>query len=1015
MGFTTEKELEDKLIERLTMGKSQWTYREDLNTEEKLWANLKNILERNNTSKLNDVMLSETEFRQVKSQLDFSNFYEAAKFLNGENGIAKVEVRRDDPKLGTIRLHLLNSNDIAGGSSVYQVINQFESDKRHGMDRNRRFDVTLLINGLPLIHVELKNKAHPYMDGFRQVKKYIEEDKFTGIFSAIQMFVISNGVDTRYIASSKNGLNEKFLSVWVDENNNKVSNLYEFADAVLRVPEAHLMISDYSVLDKQSKSIILLRPYQIHAINAVKSAIKRGESGYIWHTTGSGKTLTSYKVAKNLLKIPSLDKAIFIVDRVDLDQQTTSSFLNYSENDLVTIDETDDTFDLENKLVSSDRTVIITTIQKLNTLIRKINNRESNKKYEKIKELKLAFVVDECHRAVSPEKQREIKRFFRSSLWFGFTGTPIFVENAKAEKGDLARTTEAQYGKVLHTYTVKEAIENGAVLGFQMEYKNTIDYDDFRFKMKENGVDLYNLTDEELEAEFTNDIFDNDTHKLQVINSIINRSDNKLGLNKGPGQAYCAILTTSSIKEAQRYFELFQDVKNGNSSVKISERVKSQIVDFPKVAITYSISENEERSISDQKKMKESLQIYNEMFDTTFNLETERAYNRDLNNRLQRKMPKYKSRSEQLDIVIVVDRLLTGFDAPCLSTLFIDRSPMPPHNLIQAFSRTNRIFDSQKIYGQVVTFRMPNKFRQAVEDAIVLYSNGGEDYVQAPSFDEAKKSLKETYFALMEIAPVSTDVSHIFGNKEAMIRFARAFQKYDKAFSAIKVYSEYYETDPMEIVGVISDEEFENYSGNYHNIIEELKRMNASDDNGDDVVPIDVEYQIQTIQTEQIDYNYIVMLLQSLVPSEEEIKANKFDEVEEHIQKYRQNKEGVAEIMSQILDELKDENLRYKYKDKNMAAVINQEIEKRISVAISEYAHKYQVREEDLEYYVNNYNPSRDSKTQIGASELMKNADFKKYKETAENPVSKLKYNRIIREETGEFVETEISPYMREF
>ena len=392
-----ESVIEQKLIEQLIYGDSQWTYREDLKTEADLWKNFRYILEQNNKERLNGEPLSDAEFEQVKNQLQFSSFYKAGEWLVGENGKVMVHVQRD-----TERLHLvvMNHEHIAGGSSVYEVINQYNAlkmDEDSSVNaRDRRFDVTLMINGLPMIHIELKNKQHSYMDGFWQIKKYIGEGKFTGIFSAVQMFVISNGVDTKYFsAASDTELNPKFISGWLDKENNAVSDYLVFAKSVLRIPEAHEMIARYTVLDEEAKRLILLRPYQIHAIEAIRDASKTGKSGFVWHTTGSGKTLTSYKATRNLLMdIPAIDKAIFLIDRKDLDTQTTMAFQAYANNDLIDVDETDNVFDLKKKLKSDDRQVIVTTIQKLQRLItRKL--QEGAPEYHKIKNLKIAFVVDD--------------------------------------------------------------------------------------------------------------------------------------------------------------------------------------------------------------------------------------------------------------------------------------------------------------------------------------------------------------------------------------------------------------------------------------------------------------------------------------------------------------------------------------------------------------------------------------------------------------------------------------------
>lgn len=658
-----ESLIEQKLIEQLIYGDSQWTYRPDLKTEADLWNNFKYILEQNNKDRLDGEPLSDSEFEQVKNQLQFSTFYKAGEWLVGENGKVMVHVQRDTKKL---HLVVMNHEHIAGGSSVYEVINQYSAlkDDEDAASRDRRFDVTLMINGLPMIHIELKNRQHSYMEAFNQIKKYIGEGQFRGIFSAVQMFVISNGVDTRYFsAASDTELKKEFISGWVDRNNQAVSDYIDFAKSVLKIPQAHEMIARYTVLDNEAKRLILLRPYQIHAIEAIREASRTGKSGFVWHTTGSGKTLTSYKATRNLLMdIPALDKAIFLIDRKDLDEQTNTSFSSYSQNDSIDVDNTDNVTDLKNKLKSSDRQMIVTTIQKMQILISK-RLKEGSPEYNRLRGLKIAFVVDECHRAVSPATKRIIERFFGKSLWFGFTGTPRFPENPYPLMGDLPRTTEELYGACLHKYTIQNAIHDNAVLGFQVEHDGPKD-----------------VTDETDSSRY-----ENETHMLKVLEVILNKSYHKLGFQNGKGKTFEGLLTTSSISLAQKYYELLTRVKNGETPLKIDERVKQVLPDFPKFAITYSVTENEDGSQVNQEKMKQSLDDYNAMFDTKFDISQITSYNSNLNKRLSRKDPKYKSRNEQLDLVIVVDRLLTGFDAPCMSTIFIDRQPMGPHDLIQAF------------------------------------------------------------------------------------------------------------------------------------------------------------------------------------------------------------------------------------------------------------------------------------------------------------------------------------------
>ena len=1006
--FTSESELEQNLINQLISGDSQWTYRKDLNTEEKLWVNLREKLERNNKDVLNGVNLTEQEFRQVQNQLSFANFYDAAKWLAGENGVAKVQVQREDASLGTVRLKVLNRADIAGGMSSYEVINQFQSFKQSADDRDRRFDVTLLINGLPLIHIELKNRAHSYMDAFRQIKKYLIQGKFNGIFSALQMFIVSNGSDTRYIAAAQDTkLNEQFLSTWVDSKNDPITSYLDFAEHVLSIPQAHKMVTQYTVIDSDKKALILLRPYQIHAIEAIKQASKRQESGYVWHTTGSGKTLTSYKAARNLLQIPSLDKTIFIVDRVDLDQQTTSSFTSYAENDVVQIDETDNVSDLIKKLLSADRSVIVTTIQKLNHVMKRFEGKESTPRYKKLKHLHVAFVVDECHRAVSPQKKKEIEKFFYQSLWYGFTGTPIFAENAKQALGNLARTTEEQYGSRLHEYTVKEAIHDKAVLGFQIEYKSTFsddELDDLIIKL-DPSIDLASLSEQEKERMIPKSVYEDEKHMLEVIHSIVNKSRRKLGFQNGPGKTYNAVLTTSSIAQAQRYYELFKKVVAEETPVTIHDKTKSVLPTFPRVAITYSISENEATSVTNQEKMAEAIKDYNEMFDTYFSIETMRAYNKNVNDRLARKQEKYLFRKEQLDLVIVVDRLLTGFDAPCLSTLFIDRAPMQPHDLIQAFSRTNRLFDRSKHFGQVVTFQTPALYTQKVKDALVLYSNGGENELLAPVFKEAHQTFKDALAGLRKIAPSPESVDALsLGQKK---KYAKAFQEVDKAFAAIQVYTEYEEAE-LEKEYHVTVEEIEQYHGKYENVLEEIK---PDPEEIDEPIDMDMEYELESVKTEDINYEYILQLIQALVPTyiESEMSSeleSDSEEIDSYINDLKRTNPKLAELMEQLWKDIQEEPEQYR--GKQVSSLLEEMIQEAIAYQVNRLSKEWAMKESVLTFYVNHYNPKKER--QNGESELKRTSDYEAYKATTENPVKRLTYWREIKNAVADMINETILP-----
>lgn len=1021
-----ESEMEDLLIKQLSNDVSQWTYRPDLTTEEALWNNLREKLNRNNIDKLQGIPLTDMEMAQVKQFLldQAATTYKAARWLSGEHQVAQIPILRDDASLGEVSLMAVNSREVAGGSSSYEVINQYQAVKGDGSERNRRFDVTLLINGLPLIHIELKNRDHPFMDAFRQITKYCEEGKFRGLMGLVQMFVVSNGEQTRYIAADNHGnMNEKFLTRWVDENNEPIENYLSFAKAALNIPAAHLMVGKYCVLDNDSKRVILLRPYQIHAIEAIRRASRERESGFIWHTTGSGKTLTSYTVTKNLLDIPSMDKAIFLIDRKDLDQQTTSSFLSYADSDDVDVRNTEHTGDLEDKLRSKDRCAIVTTIQKLQNIIRRCTDEDASPKYQKLKgqmsKKTIAFIVDECHRAVTPESKRVIEKFFNRSLWYGFTGTPIFDENKRVQKGDLPRTTAGMYGrpkdpnkKCLHAYTIKEAIGDGAVLGFKVQgmgfSRSTLE--DLASKLQLTD-ELDDISDQDLEAAVVKayasqtgrNIYDDDRHRLGVIDYIVNRSAAKLWLDAPTGESFEGLLTVGSIQEAQHYYKLFkQFVADG----KVSENIRKLLPDFPKIAITYTVGENEDGATANQSEMAASLADYNAMFGTSWDLSTLGAYNTDLNDRLARKKSKYRDRSQQLDLVIVVDRLLTGFDAPCLSTIFLDRPPMKPQHLIQAFSRTNRIFNKVKRYGQIVTLQTPELYAAKIDEALRLYTNGGMDDVQAPAWSETSERLTRAVEALKTVAATEEQVDDLqmHGSLEELQAFVKAYQAVDRLIGEAQVYDEFRE-EMLKTTFDMSREEFERLTGRYHNIIERIKEL--SENEKIEVVDIDVDYELESVKRIEVNYRYLVALLQAHMPEGNDppkVASNAEDQrISKFIEDYKKNNPKVGEVLGQLWFEVKFNP--EEFRDKDAFAVIEERVDELIAKEIQDFSTKWGVNPEALKMYASTVPASEISSKTVDASM----GDYVAYK-AAGGSVTKLKYLRELREAVATFVKDEIKP-----
>ena len=999
-----ENVLEQNLIDQLTHGESQWTLRDDIKNEDDLWNNFFEILSRSNKDVLKDVPLTDNEKAIIKSKIIHPTFYKSAEWLAGVNGEVRLQIQRDNTKLGTADFVVINNNNIAGGNSVYEVVHQIQFHKRREVDRNRRGDVTLLINGLPMIHIELKNRAHSPKEALNQIQKYIDEQMFSGIFSTLQFFVVTNGSYTQYIAAGQQ-LKEKFLTTWVDKENKPVQNYLEFAKDVLSIPAAHNMVANYIALDSTQHSIIVLRPYQIHAIQAIfdasygKDNKDQPHSGFVWHTTGSGKTLTSYKVAHNLLKIPSIQKTIFLIDRNDLDTQTTQAFETYAQNDSIDVEGTENSYSLARKLVSSDKRVIVTTRQKMQALFKRIaQDQEQKRLYRKLKDVKLAFIVDECHRAVSPDQKNEIDAFFTKNppLWYGFTGTPIFAENAREAKGKNARTTEQQYGKCLHKYTIKDAIRDKAVLGFQVEEESNVSED-----ADESDTDARNKEYASL------------SHMKAVVKRILNNSYRKLGIyNKdNRGYTYDAIFTTSSIKQAQKYYRIFRDVINDKDpDIKIPNRIKKVLPDFPKIAITYSIGENGDGDEANQNEMKQSLEDYNKMFNTHYSMAELGAYNTNVNDRLARKKDEFKPRSQQLDIVIVVDRLLTGFDAPCLSTLFLDRAPMPYKDLIQAFSRTNRIFDRDKRYGQIVTYQYPKKYKESINGALMLYTEGSEKQALAPTWDE---SILEFNNAEKKIIKYQGD--HGIPITEAPLedqkRFLKEYQDFDKNLGAIKTYNEFnnidlekdYGLDPMFI---------EDTRATYEVVKEKVREATGKDKPAtEDDDQFDPDYELENTGRQEINYAYIVQLIQAYIPSDdkENSKRTKAEvkEIDDYIENLGKNNKSLADIVNNLWFQIKFDP--EKFRNKQVNELLQNMIDDAREGLIKKFADENGLNIDDLKFVIRHYDPNEVDHQQTGINALLSFKVFSGFRKTHPD-MNMLQWKKKVRLGLNKFYKEQISP-----
>ncbi|TCS93305.1 type I restriction endonuclease subunit R [Hazenella coriacea] len=1038
-----EGEVERRLIEVLGEGHNQWNYRPDLKSEEDLWKNLRHKITQNNLSEIGEHPITDKEFDKIKTELLLKTRtpFDAARWLKGENGIARITIEREDVSLGSMSLVLYSNQDIGGGISTYEVVHQIAKQKVNVDGRNRRFDVTLLINGLPIVQIELKQVTAKdgVFQAYHQIKKYAEEGMFrNNIFSTLQLFVISNEQTTRYFANAlPKDMHKKCVFSWRTTDNRKVENLYEFAKQVLNIPDAHRLIANYTIVseDQDNKALMVLKPYQIHAIEALFTSAMKHESGYVWHATGSGKTLTSFVSTKLLARKSGVDRTIMLIDRKDLDNQTTTEFTKFASefntglssghaksNSLIV--GTGSAKELSATLLSdaNSNTVIITTRQKLETALRYAKKQEEQKGTQRFKKLRgqhIVFVVDECHRALSSEGMEVIKGFFPNSTWFGFTGTPIFEVNKKQGKGQLARTTHDQYGEVLHTYTIKNALDDGSVLGFQVEHEDTIEptsLNNYIFKQLRQNEKYADVSDDELnhiidqmdgiekEAYLEPSFFERDEHIQKVIHKIF-RPDNaytKFDFQNGRPQK-SAILTTSSIDMAKRYYQAIKEMTKdpewltkefAGHPIRTGRTIEDP--DFPRMAITYSLQENEDNSKQIEDEMKEMIKDYNDYYHTAWSIEDIERYNGDINNRLARKKAEFKEFGKQIDLVIVVDRLLTGFDAPTIQTLFVDRH-LSYANLIQAFSRTNRT-DPGKTKGLIVTFRKPATMEQNVKNATKLYSQEQEESnLVYPTYAASKKRFKKAHKELTRVVPKPTDVNEN-SPLEKRIEFVKYFQELNNAYQALVTYDEY--NDEMEKSKALQEQvkTLEEYVGVYNTVKGSLVDEGRQDGSGPDFSDIEF-YGENVIKIYDIDTTYIDRLLETYSANNENIR----DDIEKALQKLKKS-ENVKDVYRAILNAIDTKEIDA---EEDILAVRRHFFTNARDKAIKEFAKTWFVEENQLHLSALQYVIGTDPIPNIGG--IINSKQFEKYK--AVHPDAKpLKYGPEMKRQWKKTLDEVIIP-----
>jgi type I restriction enzyme R subunit len=811
MAKQPEQILEEQLVAQLqTLGYGLVLIKD----EKDLIANLKTQLEKHNQIKFTD-----KEFEKVLNILTKGSVFEKAKTLR-----EKQHIVRDNGD--NLYFEFINTEHWC--QNQFQVTHQVNMEGKY----KNRYDVTLLINGLPLVQIELKRRGLELKEAFNQINRY-QRHSFgsnSALFQYVQIFVISNGVNTKYYANNRHqSFKQTFF--WTDKDNKRLTNIVNgFTSEFLEPCHISKMICKYIVLNETNKILMVLRPYQFYAVEALINQVKNStKNGYIWHTTGSGKTLTSFKASQILMNLPHVKKVVFVVDRKDLDYQTTKEFNSFSKG---CIDGTDNTKQLV-KQFADDTKLIVTTIQKLNTAISK---KQYLAKMEKLQDERIVFIFDECHRSQFGETHNRIKSFFNNIQIFGFTGTPIFADNAvKNELGK--RTTKELFGECLHKYVITDAIKDENVLKFSVEYVG-------KYKRKETATEI----DIEVEDIDRKELMESPARLEKIVDYIIANHDRKTH-----GKTFTGMFCVSSVDTLIKYYDIFQRKK---------EEGKHNL----KIATIFSYAANEEDAdangflpeelsvveepralyglnVHTREKLDEFIGHYNQMFETKFSTKDSVSFYNYYNDISK------KVKERKVDILLVVNMFLTGFDSPTLSTLYVDKN-LKYHGLIQAYSRTNRIINEQKSQGNIVVFR---NLKYNTDQAITLFSNKEaiEVIIMKPYEDYVKK-FNEAFIALLQITPTVNSVNEL-QTEDDELAFIKAFRDLMRIKNILTAFSDFKWEDLA-----MNEQLFEDYKSKYLDLYDKVK----SDHQKEKVSILeDVDFELELIHRDEINVAYIIQLL----------------------------------------------------------------------------------------------------------------------------------------------------------
>lgn len=781
----------------------------------------------------NQTDFTSKEFEVILNHLAKGNVFEKAKTLRD-----RFHLAREDGTSFYVRF--FNSDN--WNKNLFQVTHQITLE---GSYKNR-YDVTLLVNGLPLVQIELKRRGVEIKEAFNQLNRYQKHSFWSthGLFQYVQIFVISNGVNTKYLANNKlQSVKQTFY--WADVDNNNQSGLIEFTQAFLNPDHLGKMIAHYIVINDTSKTMMVLRPYQYYAAEAIINQVSRtNENGYIWHTTGSGKTLTSFKASQIVMDLPEVYKVIFVVDRKDLDYQTMNEFNAFKKD---SVDVTDNTRTLVKQL-SDDTKLVLTTIQKLNNAISDRFKWSINH----LRDKKIVFIFDECHRSQFGETHERINQFFTKSQLFGFTGTPIFAENAA--KNDLGkRTTRDLFGDCLHKYVITDAIRDENVLRFGIEYVGK-----YRHKNR-------SLFDIEVEAIDKQEVYDSPERLEKIVDYVLAYHDQKTFRKN-----YSALFATSSIDNAIKYYEIFKKKKAaGEHQLRVATIFTYGTNEEDAEAQDYLPDEEYSMaadpsiayaSLHTRDKLESFIGDYNQMYNTNFSTKDSKHfenYYKDISKRLKEREKKtFNDEKDRLDIVIVVSMMLTGFDAKKVNTLYVDKN-LKHHGLIQAYSRTNRILGEEKSQGNILAFR---NLKKATDDAITLFSNKDAiEVVTMPSYIVIAKKFDAALTHLRSIAATYQSVDEL-ASEEEEAQFVKAFRKLMRNMNVLQTMTEFSWDDVN-----IDEQEYEDYKSKYLDIYDKVRREEQKQKTS---ILDDIDFELELIHRDKINVAYILKLLSQLKVSQ---------------------------------------------------------------------------------------------------------------------------------------------------